>query len=236
MNTVFHYILDAEAEAPTGDVFDSPGNVSAFLSGSVSSFFSALRQNDRPALQKICWNIFQHYGKAHFDAAVAMVRGGVVSTVVSDLEALGDVDVPFVKRRLVLVRDDDELRYPFHLGTIAATTWLMRAHDPSVYIVAADPDLYPTLEAAPCTPAQLSGAPELLISGSIFDATIDEQPDGVLALAKSLLVSPYRFEGRAKIVFVSRSVHAQLTAQLSKEDAVVTEASELLVDATALRT
>lgn len=232
MNSIFHYILEAESETPTPDLLVSPYVLSAALRGSVAQFFSALRANDAAALRAISWNLFLHYGRAHFDAAVRMIRGEAISTVVDQLEAA--VPSAAAPRKLVCMANETNSLYLFDLSIISANSKLLIEASNTVFVAVSQPHNYPILESAPCTPKAINEMPELLSLGSLFDLTVDYTPEEICNFLAALIAAPVVNERRAKIVYISAETYPGLLDLLKAEKPPTIGATEVKLEATVM--
>ena len=184
--------------------------VRSFQDGDITEFFPALDLADQHVLQKMCRNIWIHYGRAHYEAALQMIRGENIDSTLDALDALIGATTIKARRPIQFIPEDTRNQYVFDLRMARTSFPLYQDSDHCTYIVTADTSYYPALEASLCIPERLTKVGDTAAPLCIFDATVDNSVADILRYIVLAATSPSCLERRAKIVYITDTVRTDL--------------------------
>lgn len=212
MMSIFTYLYRfKEPVAVTPEtLIDNLDLVRSFQDGDITEFFTALSLADQHVLQKMCRNIWFHYGRVHYEAALKMVRGENIDSILDELDALIGATTIKARRPIQFIPADTSNQYVFDLRMARTSFPLYQASDHCTYVVTADTSYYPTLEASLCIPDRLAKVGDTIAPLCLFDATVDNSIETILRYIVLAATSPSCLERRAKIVYITDAIRTAL--------------------------
>jgi hypothetical protein len=208
VKTIFSYLLDANKD--TSEIISKPSSLFKFFRYDITSLYDAIFLKDELFLRGILKNIYIHYGIEHYNAALEMVNGIDINTVVANMESAATTSLsdPYKKIKLIPILSNKS--YLFNLNSIDDKSLILNNIDETIYVVSVDESYFNIIESAPCIPERLEKAKDMYSSSRIFDFTVDYSIEDIANFIIKVSLSSICFKRTARIVYISNTSYSYL--------------------------